>query len=207
MGQAARVAAVGFALLGALALVVAAVILLARGDDVAPVVIVAPEETATPEPTAADIRVQVSGAVPSPGVYAMKEGDRVIDVIAAAGGVRWDGEIKGINLAERVQDEARYHVPIRGAAPSFSAPSTPEPEAQEKEIQQRSRPLTVDLNTATAVELETLPGIGPVTAGLIITHRETYGPFVAIDEVQDVPGIGPKTLEAIRGLVTVSGGQ
>ena len=62
----------------------------------------------------------------------------------------------------------------------------------------------IDLNTATAQELESLPGIGPVMAGRIIAHREANGPFASVDGVENVPGIGPKTLESIRPMVTVS---
>ena len=198
-GQAARVVGAGLAMLAALALVVAAVLLLTRGDDAAPVVIIAPEPTAPAQQVAADMRVQVSGAVMSPGVYAVTEGDRVMDAIAAAGGVRPNGDLSGINLARRVQDEAHYHVPFLGEtqpAPILSGPAT-----------RGDKPATspIDLNTAAAQELETLPGIGPVMADRIIAHREANGPFATVDDVESVPGIGPKTLESIRALVTVSG--
>ncbi len=207
-GKGARAVAMAFALLAALALVVAAVLLLTGGDDAAPVVIVAPEQTQVPQPTPADIRVQVSGAVLSPGVYAMSEDDRVMDAIAAAGGVQPGADLAAINLAQRVQDEARYHVPLAGNTPPLPASrnvTTPEAGKSRVEIQKSSRSSTlVDLNTASSEELETLPGIGPVIAGRIIAHREANGPFATVDAVQDVLGIGPRTLESIRPLVTVS---
>ena len=205
-GQAIRVVALAVALLGALALIVAAVLLLARGDDSAPVVIVAPEPTAGPVQPAEDVRVQVSGGVISPGVYSMSEGDRVMDVIAAAGGLQPSANLAGVNLAQRVEDEAHYHVPLMDETPPppESAPSISQARKNEPPNVAPSSSL-VDLNTASSRELETLPGIGPVMAERIISYRNANGPFATIDAVQDVPGIGPKTLESIRLLVTVSG--
>ena len=115
MGQGAiKVAGAVLAVLGALGLAVAAVVLLVGGDDAVPVVIVAPEPTAIPEQTPSAIRVHVSGAVMSPGVYEMSEGDRVMDAIASAGGVQPNADLASINLALRVQDEAQYHIPRLG---------------------------------------------------------------------------------------------
>ena len=199
----ARIGGIVLALLAALALLVAAVLLLTRGDDTAPVVIMAPEATAAPARAETDIRVQVSGAVMAPGVYAMTESDRVMDAISAAGGVHPDAELSGINLARRVQDEAHYRVPFTGE--SDPAPTTT---GEEIPLQGSASPAPlVDLNSATSRELETLPGIGPAMAGRIIAHREANGPFASIDDVENVPGIGPKTLESIRAMVTVSGNR
>ena len=203
-GQAARYIGVGIAGLAGLALVIAAVVLLTRSDDAAPVRIVAPEAAALRqaqdgrEGEAADIKVQVSGEVMFPGVYAMNSGDRVIDAIAAAGGIGPNADLSGIHLSKRVQDEARYHVPAMGE----SSPAAPVAAASAAE---ESGGL-IDLNTAQAHELETLPGIGRSLAGAIVAYREDNGPFAAVDDVDNVPGIGPKTLDAIRPLVTVSGG-
>ena len=202
-------AALTLALLGAVALMVAAVLLLTRGDDVAPVLIVAPEQ---PTPIVADdtIRVHVSGAVVSPGVFAMSEDDRVLDVIAAAGGLLADADLAAINLAKRVEDEAHYHVPLLGEASTSSPLSTSGSPASPKENPQNDRRQSnpssslVDLNTASLEELQMLPSIGPVMGERIIEHRNANGPFATVDEVLDVHGIGPKTLEAIRALVTVS---
>ena len=201
-GQAVRYIGAGVAGLAGLALVIAAVALLTRSDDAAPVRIVAPEAADLRQAQdgrgseAAEIKVQVSGEVMFPGVYALNPGDRVIDAIASAGGIGPNADLSGINLSQRVQDEARYHVPAIGeAAPVIPAAASA---AEEGGL--------IDLNTASAQELESLPGIGPVMAGRIIAHREANGRFGTVGDVENVPGIGPKTLDAIRQLVTVSGG-
>ena len=211
MGQRAiRVVGAGLALLGALGLAVAAAVLLSGGDDTAPVVIVAPEPTAIPEQAPPGIRVHVSGAVMSPGVYEMSEGDRVLDAVASAGGVQPNADLASINLARRVQDEAQYHIPRLGE-PTLVPNSAPEqrasiPNDRTTSADGRASPSLINLNTATAQELELLPGIGPVMAGRIIAYREANGLFTSIDDVESVPGIGPKTLESIRPLATVADG-
>ena len=201
-GLTARILGVALASLAALALVAAAVVLLARNDDAAPVRIIAPQPTAQMEPAAKDIRVQISGAVISPGVYSMSDGDRVMDAIAAAGGVSPDADLSAINMARRVQDEAHYHVPVVGE-PGATASQSPSTDTAVPGADV-SNPL-IDLNTASSLELRTLPGIGPVYAERIVSHREANGSFASVDDVQDVSGIGPKTLESIRAFVTVAG--
>ena len=193
-----RVRYVGAAAVGlaGLAMFVAALLLLTRGEDAEPVSIIAPPPAPAGKPLS-DIRVQVSGEVMVPGVYAMNSGDRVIDAIAAAGGTAPDADLSSINLSRRVQDEAHYHVPAIGEA-TPAVPVAPGRAAGEGDG-------PIDLNTAPAHELETLPGIGRSLAGAIVAYREDNGPFSSIADVDNVPGIGPKTLDAIRQLVTVTG--
>ena len=209
--QAARIGGAALALLAAVALVIAAVVLLTRGDEVAPVMIVAPERTAVPEQTPASLRVHVSGAVRSPGVYEMSDGNRVMDAIAAAGGVQPGADLSAVNLARRVQDEAQYHIPELGESSTVPRQGPSQQEASPISESQASvgspSASLIDLNDATVQELETLPGIGPVMAGRIVSHRETNGPFASVDDVVNVPGIGPKTLESIRPLVAVQDGH
>lgn len=196
-GQGVRYVAAGIAGLAGLALFIAAVALLTRSDDAAPVRIIAPTAAPASKP-APDIKVQISGEVMFPGVYLMSPDDRVIDAIAAAGGNGPNADLSGINLSKRVQDEARYHVPAIGE----SAPLTYVSAANSGQGDGQ-----IDLNTAPSSELESLPGIGPSLANAIIVYREDNGPFTAVDDVDNVPGIGPKTLDSIRQLITVSGGQ
>ena len=196
-GQAVRYVGAAVAGLAALALVVAAVVLVTRDDETAPIRIVAPAPTGVTEPTT-EIKVQVSGEVMFPGVYRVKVDDRVIDAVAAAGGITPNADISGINLSRRVKDEAHYHVPGVGEAPNGPSSPTSSPGQQSGGL--------IDLNAATARELEILPAIGPSLAAAIVSYRDENGPFGTVDEVEDVPGIGPKTLEAIRRLVSVSSG-
>lgn len=198
-GQTARYVGAGIAGLAGLALVIAAVVLLTRSDDAAPVSIVAPAPVAVSTP-ASSIKVQVSGEVMFPGVYAMAQDDRVIDAITAAGGIGPNADLSNLNLSQRVQDEGRYHVPAFGESmPATTASATASAASKGNGL--------IDLNTAQSSELETLPGIGPVMAGRIIAYREANGRFASVDDLENVPGIGPKTLDAIRQLVTVSGEQ
>lgn len=197
-GQGVRYVAAGIAGLAGLALLIAAVVLLTRSDDAAPVRIIAPTAAPVSKP-APSIKVQISGEVMFPGVYSMSPDDRVIDAIAAAGGNGPNADLSGINLSKRVQDEARYHVPAIGDSTSAFYARAANPGDQGSGL--------IDLNTAQSRELETLPGIGPSLANAIIVYREDNGPFAAVDDVDNVPGIGPKTLNSIRQMVTVSGGQ
>ena len=146
--------------------------------------------TLTPSP---ELKVHISGAVARPELYTMAEGDRVADALTAAGGITGSTDLSCLNLAERVVDEARYHVPPE-AEPCPTAPARPAIRDAEGRI---------DLNTATADDLESLPGIGPAKAQAIIEHRELNGPIKSIEDVLEVKGIGPATLEGMRDLIWV----
>lgn len=152
----------------------------------------APAEPTSPAP---NLVVHVAGAVQSTGVYPVPAGSRVIDAVQAAGGLAVDANVDAVNLAALLVDGQRVYVPrigevapvvIDGSSGPDDAPTGP-----------------IDLNSATADLLETLPGVGPATAAAIIGHRDQHGPFASIDELGDVPGIGPAKLDALRGLVTV----
>jgi competence protein ComEA len=143
------------------------------------------------------ITVHVAGAVRVPGVYAVPSASRVIDAVRAAGGLAADADADRINLAASLADGQRVYVPRRGeddplaVDPSLAATGSIAPAGP------------VNINSATAAELETLPGIGPTTAAAIIAHRDLHGPFASVDELGNVAGIGPAKLAALRGLVTV----
>ena len=195
--QTVRIVGAGLAVLAGLALIVAAIFLFTRSDETAPVRIIAPEATATPGTVVSDVKVQITGEVIFPGVYRVDANDRVIDAVAAAGGLSRNADITGINLSRRVQDEAHYHIPAISAQSPISQIQRQESSAVEGKL--------IDLNTASAQELEILPGIGPSLAAAIVSYRESDGLFDSVDDADNVPGIGPKTLDAIRPLVTVSG--
>ena len=135
------------------------------------------------------LKVHISGAVQSPGVYEIEEGDRLEDVVAAAGGATADADLTSINLAVRVKDEEHWHIPGPGEGPG---PETTGGRTEDGKI---------DLNSATVEDLMDLPGIGEVKAEAIVRYRTSNGPFSRVDDVTAVKGIGPATLEAVRDLV------
>jgi competence protein ComEA len=139
--------------------------------------------------------VQAAGAVARPGVYRVRAGSRVTDLVAAAGGPAAGADLDALALAARLIDGQRVHVPRHGEVVPASTPpggsAPPSPEAP------------LDLNTATADQLDALPGIGPATAAAIVGYRERDGPFRAVDDLLEVRGIGPAKLDAVRELVRV----
>lgn len=161
--------------------------------------------TATPLPTAtpAPIIVFVSGAVVRAGIYSLAPTARVADAIAAAGGVTSEANSAIVNQAEPLWDGAQVHVPTLAT----TATSAPEPPTGVSGVAAGGAPAVVqsggggliNLNTATATELEALPGIGPSKAAAIIANR----PFSTVDDLERVPGVGARTLEQLRPLVTV----
>jgi competence protein ComEA len=139
--------------------------------------------------------VHVAGAVRSPGVYRLRDGERIQDAVRRAGGSRAGADLNAINLAAKVADGQQVVVPRRGTAGAASAggaaagePGGP-PQAP------------VSLNTATAEQLDTLDGVGPATASKILEYRRQHGGFRSIEDLGEIPGIGPKRLAALRGKV------
>jgi competence protein ComEA len=196
----------------ATAVVMGAVLLFVRGDDNSPIQVMLPTP-ADPQTDAlleagraeAVVRVYVSGAVGLPGVYTMGPDDRVADAIAAAGGADADAELTGLNLAGRVRDEKQYHVPKLGEVPpAAAAPADGPPHSADASGTGGG---LINLNTASVELLDTLPGIGQALASAIVSHRKQNGPFRSVDEVTNVPRIGPAAYEKIRDLVTVGDGQ
>ncbi|MBK9927867.1 MAG: ComEA family DNA-binding protein [Anaerolineales bacterium] len=153
--------------------------------------------TLRPPPTEKPIVVHVTGAVPRPGVYALPEGARVQDVISAAGGFLAEADKETINLARPLEDGEMLDIPY---GEGFS-PVIPTAETRIQEIEITND--LVNINTASSVELEALPGIGPTTAQKIVDYRETNGPFLSTEDIVNVSGIGPGTYERIKDLITV----
>jgi competence protein ComEA len=152
--------------------------------------------TATSAPDAT-IAVHAAGAVVHPGLYVLPGGSRVADVVAAAGGPLADADLDQVNLATKVADGERVHVPRRGeVVPAGPAPGV-------GGASSTSRPPTLDLNAATAEQLEELPGIGPSLAKAIVDHRTRHGRFRSVDDLLEVRGIGPAKLDGLRDLVRV----
>lgn len=163
---------------------------------------VAVEDSSVSEPPAeATIVVDVEGAVLRPGVHLLAAGSRVGDAIAKAGGyssqVDIDAAAALLNLAEQLADGEKIHVPARGEAGAAS----PVPR-QPGSVQPGGPIALIDINSATTEQLDTLPGIGPVTAGKIIAARE-QARFGSVDELLSREVVGASTFEKIRALVTV----
>jgi len=136
--------------------------------------------------------VDVAGAVRRPGVYEFGEGDRVIDAIERAGGPLAKADLSLLNLAAPLTDGTQILVPKTGppgAAPVGGGSG--------------SAGGLLNINTASATDLEGLSGIGEVLAATIVDYRDQNGPFASVDDLEDVSGIGPATLEEIRDQVTV----
>jgi competence protein ComEA len=128
-----------------------------------------------------DVVVHVAGAVADPGVYRMPAGSRVTDAVERAGGATGDAAPDGINLAAPLSDGQQVVVPGEAGAASAGAEQGP-----------------ISLGTATVEELDTIEGIGPVTAQSIVDYREEHGGLSSIEELDEISGIGPATMEALR---------
>ena len=174
-----------------------------------------PAATGPPDPAdpagapAGRIVVHVVGAVVSPGVVVLADGARVADAIAAAGGAASDADTEQLNLARVLGDGEQVRVPHVGeqlAAPD-PAPSPPGASgggaAAGASGGRAPAAGPININTASASELEALPGIGPALAARIVEYRDGHGPFASVDDLTDVPGIGPAKLEALRSQATV----
>lgn len=147
-------------------------------------------------PSATPLIVDVAGWVRQPGVYDFEAGARVIDAVERAGGAREGADLALLNLAAPLVDGQQILVPKEGAAGSVPAGTVPGTGAP-------GTGTPINVNTADATALETLNGVGEVLAAAIIAYREEHGPFTSVDQLEEVPGIGPSTLEELRDQVSV----
>jgi len=160
---------------------------LARDDEPPPVLEAAPSPTVAPTPP--PLVVDVAGAVARPGVVRLPGGSRVVDAIRAAGGFAPEADRAALNQAAPLRDGARIYVPRPGElVPAGSSGS----EAERK----------LNLNLASAIELEVLPGIGPSTAARIVRSREGR-PFAKAEELQTRGLVSPRVFADLRDLVTI----
>ncbi|GAA1598541.1 ComEA family DNA-binding protein [Kribbella sancticallisti] len=144
-------------------------------------------------PSTATVVVHVAGKVRRPGLIRVKSGSRVADVLAAAGGALPGVDLSSLNLARPVTDGEQIVVGVPTTAVPTGAPQPAGPGT--------TSPL--DLNSATLAQLETLPGVGPVLAQRILAWRTEHGRFTTTDELQEVPGVGPKKFESLKPHVRV----
>lgn len=146
------------------------------------------EEAAEKELKKKEIMVHVAGAVRAPGVYTLREGARVFEALEAAGGALAEADAHALNLAEPLFDGRRLHVPYAGESLADTSGASGK---------------KVNINTALADELVTLPGIGPAKAAAIVSFREKNGPFGTLEDLAQVSGIGPKTVETLKDHITL----
>lgn len=147
-----------------------------------------PISGATPQSTT--IEVYVTGAIQKPDVYSLPTGSIVKDLINTAGGATSDADLEHINLAQRLSDQLHIHVPRKGEAiPTPSSGSAPG--------------ALININTADATQLDTLPGIGPSTAQSIIDYRTKNGPFKKIEDIKNVPRIADTEFNKIKDMISV----
>ncbi|SJM70497.1 helix-hairpin-helix domain-containing protein [Gulosibacter sp. 10] len=172
----------------------------ALADPAATPTVLAESGSADPAPTPEGVLVHVLGAVEHPGVYELGPGARVVDAIGAAGGLTAEADSSQVNLARPAVDGEQIYVPEAGETPP----------AQEHPAEPGAQPPSdpgggalVNLNTASASELETLPRIGPAMSQRIIDYREANGGFSSVEELMEVSGIGDAIFEQLRDLVTV----
>lgn len=164
-----------------------------------------PAQTQAPAPSsaaapAATFVVHVDGAVAHPGVYTLSGSSvRVADAVSAAGGLAEDAATDGVNLAALVVDGSKVHIPhAADASQAVSAASAGSPS-----VDGAASPGLVNINTADASALDSLPGVGASTASAIIEDRERNGPFTSVEDLMRVSGIGEKKFEKLRELVCV----
>ena len=153
----------------------------------------APDEDTSQTVATSKVLVHVDGAVITPGVYELVSGSRVCDAVEAAGGLTDEADTSQVNLAAELTDGEKVHIPRAGEAPISTTPAQGDDAS--------SGP--ININTATAEQLDALPGVGEATATAIIEDREQNGPFASPEDLMRVSGIGEKKYERLEGLICV----
>ncbi len=168
--------------------------------------VVAPLEPVAQAPARSALVVHVVGAVRRPGLYRLREGARVADAVSRAGGATRGAELAALNLAAPLFDGIQVLVPRRlaaaGVVGSMAGPPSVEALAGTTEGAAGALGPKLSLSSATADQLDELPGVGPITAQKILDYRAEHGPFRSVDDLDAVPGIGPTRIEQLRDLVT-----
>lgn len=161
-----------------------------------------PTPTSEPRPTATSppIVVEISGQVMKPGIYTLEKGSRLLDLIEHAGGLTNQADKERVNNVFILRDGDYFYIPAVGERIPDTARNAP---GNNPLIDTSHFDYPLNLNTATQEALESLPGIGPSKARDIINYREQIGAYESVDELVNVPGIGPTTLDSIREYLIV----
>lgn len=160
------------------------------------------DESSAKSSSAAEAYVDVDGAVVRPGVYRLKDGARVSQAIDAAGGLTVEADVTGLNRASKITDGQKIYVPTVGEQQAAAAVGGAESSAATT-LGAGSSSGLVNINTASAAELQTLSGIGPSMAQSIIDDRSKNGPFASVDDLMRVSGIGEKKLAKIKDCICI----
>lgn len=171
---------------------------------------------ASPEKAPAKICVHVAGRVKKPGLYELEPGSRVVDAVKAAGGELANADMESVNLAQKLSDGEQVFIAAKGSVPAPSAsvvsngkPKTPAAPGPANNGNWEPGPVKIkpgegkiNVNTAGLDDLQRLPGIGPAMAQRIIDYRKKHGNFKAVEEMDEIEGIGPSTLEKLKPFVS-----
>lgn len=179
----------------------------AASQSPTPVAAQSPQASASPAATPTrqagePVVVHVVGQVREPGVITVPAGSRISDAISKAGGLTPNADAAAVNLAREVADGEQIYIPAQGEEPRMPPPG-PSPDSMASEGTQKGTESVININTASAEELDELPGVGPAIAGRIVEYREANGPFASVDALTDVKGIGEATLAELRPRVKV----
>lgn len=148
-----------------------------------------------------EITVYISGAVKSPGIVTLAQGERLATAVERVGGTTDKADLNGINMAVKLEDEMHYIIPKFGEIIESSSPPINNGISDNSNTDKISK---ININTATIEELDKLPGVGEATATKILNHRDENGNFKSIEEIKNVNGIGDKKYENIKELICVN---
>lgn len=167
-------------------------------ETIQPIEETIPMEYTAEEAVQQQVFVDIKGAVMYPGVYELQPDKRIFDAIQLAGGYIENADTQLVNHAQKVQDEMVIYIPIKGEQlEDISSNLLMLP------LESQNKSQKINVNTADAETLATLPGIGPSKAHSILSYREEKGRFQTIDDVRNINGIGDKTFEKIKDSITV----
>lgn len=155
------------------------------------------EEDARPKVIYTDIK----GSVKEPGIYSFSSEERVYDVLKRAGGLLEEADSDRINFSAKIEDQQVLYIPAVGEEPPEHLNQSASPEGKQSTAD--TEPSKININTASPSELQQIPGIGSVKAQEIIRFREENGSFQKVEDLQEISGIGEKTVEKLKNFVTI----
>lgn len=155
------------------------------------------EEDARPKVMYTDIK----GSVKEPGIYSFSSEERVYDVLKRAGGLLEEADSDRINFSAKIEDQQVLYIPAVGEEPPEHLNQSASPEGKQSTAD--TEPSKININTASSSELQQIPGIGSVKAQEIIRFREENGSFQKVEDLQEISGIGEKTVEKLKNFVTI----